>query len=62
MTTVNIQFTDATKTKVATFFATAQPTDLYPNQGMVDSSDPLWITFYEAAGGSLSGLPAPTAT
>jgi len=60
MTLLNVQFSDSTKSKVIAYFAGQQDPAAYQNLGTVLTSDAMWATFYNAAGGAQSGLPAPT--
>lgn len=62
MTTLNVQFSDSTKTVIAAYFGCAQDATAYPNQGSVSASDERWKTFYDAQPAiSQSNLPSPGA-
>ena len=57
---IHVNFSNKEKTKIVSYFSCAQDADAYPNQGTVEASDPLWITFYESIGEwNREGLPAP---
>jgi hypothetical protein len=62
MTTLNVQFADSSKAKIIAYFAGPQDPDIYSNLGTVDTDSSTWATFYAAAGGEVSLLPAPTTT
>ncbi|WP_175725176.1 hypothetical protein [Burkholderia ambifaria] len=59
MTTLNVEFSDETESRIVAYFAAQQDPDVYENLGTVDTSDERWSIFYNAAGGVISGLPAP---
>lgn len=60
MTILNVQFSDSTETRIVSYFASPQIDSVFANLGTVDTSDPRWLTFYDAlpAGVGL-GIPAP---
>ncbi len=60
MTTLNVQFSDASKLTIVAYFACPQSDSAYPNLGTVESSDSRWTAFYSAVDGIATGLPAPT--
>jgi hypothetical protein len=62
MTTVNVQFTDSTKTAILSYFGAPQDPTVYANLGTTDTDSSMWATFYAAMGGAISGLPEPAAT
>lgn len=59
-TTLNVQFADSSESTIDAYFASPQDPSAYANLGTVDTSDPRWASFYEAVGGAIAGLPAPT--
>lgn len=54
MTTINVQFSDSTKSTIISAFSCPQDSEVYPNQGQVDATDPMWHTYY-------ADLPASSA-
>ena len=60
MTTVNVQFSDASETVIAMYFSGPQSAEDYPHQGEVSASSQMWKTFYDAASGIAQGMPSPT--
>lgn len=48
MSTVYVQFTDATKTKIGAVFASPQNADEHPNYAEIDSSDTERYALYTA--------------
>jgi hypothetical protein len=48
MTTVNVQFADATDETIVSFFGCPQDPAAWPNQGTVETSDPRWKTYFDA--------------
>jgi hypothetical protein len=61
MSTINVQFSDASQSKIAAFFAVAQEQIDWPNQGVLDTADARWETFYKSlATVSQNGLPDPS--
>ena len=60
-TTINVAFTDSTKMAVASYFSAPQNASVFPNQAVIETSDPLWLTFYNQMWkvGVASGLPVP---
>jgi hypothetical protein len=46
MTTVYVQFSDSTETKIVGIFGSPQDPSVYPNQGEIDSSDDRIIVYY----------------
>ncbi|MFM0220022.1 hypothetical protein [Paraburkholderia caledonica] len=59
MTTLNVQFPDATEAKILNCFAGPQDANAFPNQGSVDVDDERYLSFYENAPDT-TGLPVPT--
>jgi hypothetical protein len=45
MPTVNVQFSDASKTKIVSAFCGPQDPEFYPNQGEIDSDDARYVSF-----------------
>jgi hypothetical protein len=41
-----VQFSDSTEATIIAYAASAQPSDAWPYQGTVDSSDARWATYY----------------
>lgn len=62
MTTLYVQFSDASGTAISTYFSGPQADGVYDNYGTVETSDARWTTFYNAlkAAGCALGLPEPT--
>lgn len=62
MTTINVQFTDSTKTAIQTAFASPQDADVYENLGTVDSGDAVYSTWYQSLPLNVQGFwPKPEA-
>jgi hypothetical protein len=60
MTTVYVAFTDGTKTAVSSYFTCSQNLVAWPNQGEMETSDPIWRAFYIAQPGWMqAALPDP---
>ena len=59
MTTICVQFSDATEAKIVNCFAGPQDADAFPNQGSVDVDDERYVSFYEDAPDK-TGLSVPT--
>ncbi len=57
MTTINVQFSDATETKIVSVFCCPQDLVAYPNQGQIDDADPRYQAFINP-GSTLSGTQA----
>jgi hypothetical protein len=58
---LNIQFSDSTKTVIATYFGNPQDPDIYSNQGQVSTADPMWRNYYSSLPASVQQwLPQPT--
>jgi hypothetical protein len=63
MTVINVQFSDADKTEIVAVFSCPQDPEIFPNQGQVDLSDPMWEKYYSEQPAMIQALlPAPTAT
>jgi hypothetical protein len=61
MTTVNVQFSDATDAKVVGYADAPQPLTTWPYQGAVDTSDSRWSAYYSSKDPlSQRGLPPPS--
>jgi hypothetical protein len=62
MTTLDVQFADATEDRVVSYVGCPQEAAAFPNQGELDASDPRWKTYYDAQDKFCiqPGLPAPT--
>ncbi|WP_404273715.1 hypothetical protein [Yersinia intermedia] len=48
MTTIYVQFSDATKTVIVSLFGNPQDPEHYPYQGTVEDSDPRYAVFWNA--------------
>ncbi|WP_321896054.1 hypothetical protein [Paraburkholderia heleia] len=48
MAAINVQFTDATSATITSYFGCPQNAATVANQGVIDTSDPRWKTFYNA--------------
>lgn len=60
MTTLNVQFFDGSDTTIVSYFGGPQDPSIYENQGLVETSDPRWKTYYDAQGAfGQQYLPAP---
>lgn len=60
MTTVNVQFADASKSKIISYFASPQDPESFENLGTVDLSSDLWRDYYESLPSlAQNGMPAP---
>lgn len=59
MTTLNVQFSESTKSAISAYFSAQRDPEVYQNLGGIDASDARWSTFYNAAEGQQSGLPTP---
>jgi hypothetical protein len=46
MTTVYVEFSDASKTTIQVVFAGPQDPEVWPNQGEIDTGDPLYKEWY----------------
>jgi hypothetical protein len=58
---INVLFTDSTKTVVQGYFGSPQDPEAWPNQGQIDTSDPLWEAYYNSLPKEMrDGLPVPT--
>jgi hypothetical protein len=61
MTSIYVQFSDASKTKLVSIFGAPQDATAWPNQGVVDSSDPRYLAYYQSVpSAALLGLPPPS--
>lgn len=45
MNMLNVQFTDSTSQVIASYFGSPQDPAVFPNQGVISSTDPRWATF-----------------
>lgn len=62
MTTINVQFSDATETTIVSYFAGPQDPAVFPNQGTVSQDDARYKTFFDGVYPEFqNGLPAPSA-
>ena len=60
MTTLNVQFADATEQAIVSYFNSQQDPDAWPNYGTVESSDPRWSAYFKAQNAFMQQfLPAP---
>ncbi|MBU9661891.1 hypothetical protein KTF22_08300 [Burkholderia multivorans] len=58
---INVQFSDATEETIIAYFACAQDATIYPNQGVIETSDARWKAYYSALPAIMqAGPPAPT--
>lgn len=48
MATIYVQFADSTGTEISSIFPCPQNSDLYPNQGEMDTSDARYATFFDS--------------
>lgn len=60
MTTINVQFSDATQATVVSYFAGPQDPVIYPDQSQIDTGDSRWKAFYEANTDMQPFIPAPS--
>ncbi len=61
MTTLNVQFSDASEEIIVSYFGSPQDPAVYQNLGTVDTSDPRWKTYFDAQADWVKPyLPAPT--
>jgi hypothetical protein len=61
MGALNVQFSDSTQEIVVAYFAGPQSATTYPNQGIFQSNDARWSTYYDALPVAMQqGLPSPT--
>lgn len=62
MKTINVSFSDETKTKITGYATAPQDDATWPNQGTVGTNDPMWAAYYNAQDPVLIQpyLPAPT--
>lgn len=56
MTTIYVQFADATDASIVSQFSCPQDPDIWPNQGTVESNDPRWKTYYDEQSPFIQGL------
>lgn len=60
MTTIYVQFSDATNTQIINVFGVPQDPAIYPNQGIIESSNPIWKAYYDAEPSFMqAALPTP---
>lgn len=60
MTTLTVQFSDATDAVIVSYFGSPQDPDEFANLGTVDTSDPRWKVFYDACLPLIqAAMPAP---
>lgn len=62
MMTINVQFTNIAKTTVCGYASSPQSESVWPFQGEISTSDPMWAAYYDAQDASLMQpyLPTPT--
>jgi hypothetical protein len=48
MTSIFVQFSDASQESVISAFSCPQNIEAWPNQGEIDSSDPRWKAYYSS--------------
>jgi hypothetical protein len=61
MTTLNVQFSDASETAIISYFGSPQDAEVWRDVGEVESSDPRWKAYYDAQLISIQEvLPLPT--
>lgn len=61
MSEINVSFSDATEATITSYFACPQDPGVWPNQGVMQSSDARWKTFYETLPANAAQfLPAPS--
>lgn len=57
---INVQFSDAGKTVIVSYFGAPQDPQAFPHQGTVEAADPRWKTYYEKQSPlAQMGLPKP---
>ena len=62
MTQIYVQFEDAKEGVIISCFGAQQDETVWPNQGVVDSSDLRWKAYYDKQAFTIQQmLPAPTA-
>jgi hypothetical protein len=60
MTTVNVQWAETTEDVIISYFGSHQPDEGWPNQSVIETSDPRWLVYYDAQPLTLQRvLPAP---
>jgi len=58
MTTIDVQFSDASQAVIISYFAMPQNPGSWPNQGTVDTSDARWKAYFSSVPAMMqSGLP-----
>jgi hypothetical protein len=60
MTTVYVQFSDATEGEILSCFAGPQDAEAFLNQGSVDVDDERYVSFYEKAPDKIGLLVPPS--
>lgn len=61
MSTLYVQYADATEAVVISCFSCPQDPAAYPNQGTLSTADPKWATYYNNIPELMrSSTPAPT--
>jgi len=59
---IYIQYSDSTEATIISYFGAPQDPDKYPNQGVIETSDARWATFYNSLPEfARAGLPPPAA-
>lgn len=62
MTSVYVQFSDASENVIVSFFGCPQDPDMWPNQGMVNLDDVRWKVYFAALPtvAQTGSIPGPT--
>jgi hypothetical protein len=62
MPIINVQFSDSDKTTVVGYASCSQGETVWPYQGEISTSDPMWKSYYDAQNPFLIQpyLPVPT--
>ncbi|CAB3764069.1 hypothetical protein [Paraburkholderia humisilvae] len=61
MSTLYVQFSDATQSTICSVFSCSQDTTEFPNQGEIDTSDARWKTYCDTMPAQVrTFLPTPT--
>ncbi|KUZ95464.1 hypothetical protein WI40_17185 [Burkholderia ubonensis] len=63
MTTIYVQFTDASEQEIGGWFGMPQQLEAYPNCAEIDTTDSRWAAYYDAQPEcARANMPAPTAS
>lgn len=58
---INVQFSDSSETEIVAYFAGPQDPEVYPNLGVLPSSDARWKEFFDSTAAEVQrSLPQPT--